>query len=267
MFDFRYHALSLVAVFLALAIGILLGASIGVAPVEEADTRLRSNLQADVQNARESSREAQAEADARERLIEATFPMLAGGRLNGRDVAIVSAGDLPDELDQAVREAVDVAAGAVDSVSVVRLPDDAAVLARAAGGPYAGVSSDDSALEGLARAMGGSLVRGGSLAERLQAALPERFGGALGGADAVIFYRAPPEPSPQRPAAYLARREALERSLVEGLEDTGVPVVAIEGTTTRPSQVPLLRRHGARERGQPGRGRGSAGPRPRARRR
>src|ERR671930_484343 len=36
MFDFRYHALSLVAVFLALAIGILLGATIGDSLVSEA---------------------------------------------------------------------------------------------------------------------------------------------------------------------------------------------------------------------------------------
>ena len=36
MFDFRYHALSLVAVFLALAIGILLGATIGDSLVSDA---------------------------------------------------------------------------------------------------------------------------------------------------------------------------------------------------------------------------------------
>ena len=43
MFDFRYHALSLVAVFLALAIGILLGATIGNSLVSDADKGLRSS--------------------------------------------------------------------------------------------------------------------------------------------------------------------------------------------------------------------------------
>ena len=37
MLDFRYHALSLVAVFLALAIGIVLGVTIGDSLVSEAD--------------------------------------------------------------------------------------------------------------------------------------------------------------------------------------------------------------------------------------
>ncbi len=41
MFDFRYHAISLVAVFLALAIGILLGVTIGDSLVSQADKGLR----------------------------------------------------------------------------------------------------------------------------------------------------------------------------------------------------------------------------------
>jgi copper transport outer membrane protein MctB len=39
--DFRYHALSLVAVFLALGIGIVLGVTVGDSLVSEADQNLR----------------------------------------------------------------------------------------------------------------------------------------------------------------------------------------------------------------------------------
>ena len=51
MLDFRYHALSLVAVFLALAIGIVLGVTVGGSLVSDAERSLRGNLRADVENA------------------------------------------------------------------------------------------------------------------------------------------------------------------------------------------------------------------------
>ena len=51
MLDFRYHALSLVAVFLALAIGIVLGVTIGDSLVSDAERALRGNLRADVEKA------------------------------------------------------------------------------------------------------------------------------------------------------------------------------------------------------------------------
>ena len=43
MFDFRYHALSLVAVFLALGIGILLGSTIGDNLASQANKDLSSS--------------------------------------------------------------------------------------------------------------------------------------------------------------------------------------------------------------------------------
>ena len=44
MLDFRYHALSLVAVFLALGIGIVLGAGLGDSVVSQANRDVRSSL-------------------------------------------------------------------------------------------------------------------------------------------------------------------------------------------------------------------------------
>jgi len=65
MFDFRYHALSLVAVFLALMIGLLLGVAIGDRGlVSGAERNLRGSLRADVRRSRAQS------ADLRSQLIE-----------------------------------------------------------------------------------------------------------------------------------------------------------------------------------------------------
>ena len=56
MFDFRYHALSLVAVFLALGIGIVLGVTIGDSLVSDAEKNIRASLRGDVVDAKGVSR-------------------------------------------------------------------------------------------------------------------------------------------------------------------------------------------------------------------
>ena len=51
MFDFRYHALSLVAVFMALVIGILLGIAIGdKGLISSARTDIEKSLRSDLRN-------------------------------------------------------------------------------------------------------------------------------------------------------------------------------------------------------------------------
>jgi Copper transport outer membrane protein, MctB len=238
VFDFRYHALSLVAVFLALAIGILLGASIGAPPLSDADESVRRQLQRDVERLSEQRAEAAAELKSRDRLIEEAYPRLAGGRLSGAEVAIVASGRLPGEVDREVRDAVEVAGGGVASVTVLDLPAAAGSLASAAGGQYAGIESGDERLQPLLLAVGASVVRGGPLARRLQEELPDRFRGELNGADAVVFYRHPPEEDEAD-----AGRDALEAALIEGLASEDVPIVGVEELSTEPSQIAFYRDH------------------------
>src|SRR3954454_10135386 len=92
MFDFRYHALSLVAVFLALAIGILLGATIGNSLVSDADKGIRSSLHQDVINARNSASQAQGQLSQRDKIISSSLPMLVQGELSGQRIASVATG-------------------------------------------------------------------------------------------------------------------------------------------------------------------------------
>ncbi|MDX6684158.1 MAG: Copper transport outer membrane protein MctB, partial [Baekduia sp.] len=60
MLDFRYHALSLVAVFLALAIGIVLGVTIGNSLLTDAERSLRGDLRANVTDAHAEAAKAKA---------------------------------------------------------------------------------------------------------------------------------------------------------------------------------------------------------------
>src|SRR5258705_1693207 len=98
MLDFRYHALSLVAVFLALAIGIVLGVTIGDSLVSDAERALRGNLRADVERAHADANKAHGELAGRDRMLDQIYPALATARLGGERVAVVSWGPLPNNV-------------------------------------------------------------------------------------------------------------------------------------------------------------------------
>src|SRR2546430_15073265 len=119
MFDFRYHALSLVAVFLALGIGILLGSTIGDNLASQANKDLSSSLRGDLLKARQDARDASSNVSQRDRLIQAAFPRIIGGRLRGKTIAIVATGKLPQELESDVRKTVSDAGGPIDSVAKI----------------------------------------------------------------------------------------------------------------------------------------------------
>ena len=92
MIDFRYHLVSLVSVFLALAIGVVLGAgplrdTIG-ATLEDQVQALRQ----DKVNLQEAVTSRDALLERRESFVEAVAPELLRGRLAGAQVAV---GGLP----------------------------------------------------------------------------------------------------------------------------------------------------------------------------
>src|SRR5919201_2707465 len=147
MFDFRYHALSLVAVFLALAIGILLGATIGNSLVSDADKGIRSSLHQDVINARNAANQAQSQLSQRDKNISSSPPMLVQGELSGQRIAIVATGSLPSSIESEVRQTVETAGGAVDSVSVFDVSGQLDSIEQVAGAS----GKDPAVVEGLAR--------------------------------------------------------------------------------------------------------------------
>jgi len=76
VFDFRYHAVSLVAVLVALVAGVLLGVAIGDAGlVSSAEKSVRESLRGDVDSAREQRRETQRNLDAERRYSTAAYPL------------------------------------------------------------------------------------------------------------------------------------------------------------------------------------------------
>jgi hypothetical protein len=230
MLDFRYHALSIVAVFLALGIGILLGTTIGDQLVSEANRDLSSSLRGDVVKARRESRSARDTLAEREAFIGAAFEHVAGDALRGRNVAIISSGELPDEVENGVRDAVQDAEGGVASVSEVVAPPELPELGDAVGGRFASVRANDPLAAALGRRIGRALAGGGSLASRLADRFPERFRGDFPRVDAVAYYRDPDRDTGED-------GERFEQGLIDGLRAGRDPVVGVEVLETEPSQV------------------------------
>ena len=222
MVDFRSHALSLVAVFLALGIGIVLGVTIGDSLVSDADQNLRDSLRDDVTEAREQARDEQALAAKRDEVIDATSQQVADGRLRGISVGVIAIGELPGEISDSVEEAIDMSGGDLERTAVLDPPN----------GPEA---RSPRRQRRLGRRIGRLVEHGGS-SPALRGDQERRFSGSYrGSVEAVVVYRdPPPEPEDDETARDLELREAFEDGLFEGLRDN---VVGVEETGTDPSQI------------------------------
>ena len=242
MVDFRYHALSLVAVFLALGIGVVLGVTVGDSLVSDADQNLRESLRDDVTEAREDARNQADLASGREDAIEELMPLAVRGDLRGRRVALVASGELPAEIEDAFEEAVDLGGGTVHSKTVLAAPDELEELGR-----YVPASrslrarivprEDDTDAARLGSRVGRAIVLGERRLRRLRDELPQRFQGRYRGpAEGVVVYRHPPPEAGAENEDEAQLRETFDAGLMEGLS-FGEPLVGVETAGTDPSQV------------------------------
>ncbi|MEA2423709.1 MAG: hypothetical protein QOH13_119 [Thermoleophilaceae bacterium] len=241
MLDFRYHALSLVAVFLALAIGIVLGVTIGNSLLTDAERSLRGDLRANVTDAHAEAAKAKADLVGRDRMLDQVYPRLVKGRLGGVRVALVSWGPLPNGVESGVRDAIRQGGGRLDSISVFDKPLSS--LKAALGNVDFGVTTaDDASLKSLGQSLAEAVVAGGDLTKTLRQQSPDAFAGRFRRADAVAFYEAP-KPTDGSDDAGVKERDddrarTIEAALVDELEKRTINVAGVEQTTTDPSQIP-----------------------------
>src|SRR3954449_7368938 len=135
MFDFRYHALSLVAVLVALGIGLLLGVAVGDKElVSSAQTDLAHGLRKDLDHARGESKDLRRQLNQRQVFEDQAFPALAEGQLAGQRVGLLFMGGASRQLYDNVRDAVVAAGGDLRFTAGVREPPDLGGLASRASG-------------------------------------------------------------------------------------------------------------------------------------
>ncbi|HEV2791370.1 MAG TPA: copper transporter, partial [Solirubrobacterales bacterium] len=125
----RYHASSLVAVFLALAIGILIGAEFGGDALNSTRKDLEHSLVGNLQDARSQADELGEELNRSDEFAESVYPVLTRDRLEGRRIGIVALGGLPSEITGEVEEALAPTGARLVGVGVVREPVDVSGLA------------------------------------------------------------------------------------------------------------------------------------------
>ena len=90
MIDFRYHVVSIVAVFLALAIGIVLGSTELQGPAYNILNQTTAKLQGDLDQARTQLSGSQAQASADEAYAQAVEPAVLRDLLSGQRLLIVT---------------------------------------------------------------------------------------------------------------------------------------------------------------------------------
>ena len=236
----RYHAASLAAVFLALAIGILIGAGLGGNVLNDTEESLRKSLESDLSDARSQSDDLRAALERQREFAARAYPALVGDRLAGQRVGVIALGDLPGGLSDDIEQALDPTGADFGQISVVRTPPDVDALAdELKGTAYAKLAKDPAALEALGRKLGRQLATGGGgLVERTRGVVLARSSGEEQPLARVILVRAPdgdlkPEES--------AQRDALEAGIVEGVRRSGLTSVAVETSDADESSVPFFK--------------------------
>jgi hypothetical protein len=243
----RYHAASLAAVFIALAIGILIGVGLGHKVVSGTTKNLEQSLKSDLASARGRADDLQGQLNRQNEFEQQAFPTLAGRVLRGDRIAVIALGALPDDIKGDVQEVVgpDSPTGAaLAEVAVVREPPDLSAISAAApkGSEGSKVTRDRTALTSVAKRMGRALVFGGPTFKRFRGAMLDQVSGRPGGIDGVIVIRQQPTDMAQHQASETA---TLESGIMAGLKGTQAPVAGAERTDTQPSSISFFTSNGA----------------------
>jgi hypothetical protein len=244
----RYHAASLAAVFLALAIGILIGVGLGHNVVSGTTRDLEQSLKSDLSAARGRADQLEADLRRHQAFEQEVLPALTGRVLQDAEIAVVAFGGLPEDLKGDVDAIVDPdspTGASLAEVAVVAEPPDVGAIAGAApkGSRGSDVERDRVALATVARRVGRSLLVGGPTYRRYSGSVLEQASGEPGGIDGVIVIRNRPE---NMNAHEAAEADVVESGVLEGLAGDGrVPVVGVERSQSEPSEVGFFTDNGA----------------------
>lgn len=119
MIDFRYHIVSIIAVFLALGIGVLVGTTVVNEAIVAQQSQLLRQLDERVKEEKAGRRSAEDELALWNTFSREGTRFILGDRLAGRNVAFVTAEGVPDEVVDGVVAALRRAGANVPAVVVM----------------------------------------------------------------------------------------------------------------------------------------------------
>ena len=256
MFGLRYHVASLAAVFLALAVGILLGVALS-GKISEADEALERNqiqdLEQDLQAANERADSAARRGESAQELLEEAYPALMEGRLEDTDVAVVFLGPVDQTVHADVERALrDAGSGIPVRVVALEAPLDVPELQSTLEGDevLAAYAEGGGDFGELGEGLGSELAAGGEtplweairedlVVEQEGSEVPEVEG-------AVVVATWTPETAADGAEPDEASRstQTLLDGLVHGLASSGVPVVGVATTGQARALTELYRDQG-----------------------
>jgi len=231
----RYHAISLVAVFLAIAIGILIGAEFGGDALNNTRKDLERSLTGNLQDARERADELSGKLARSDEFAGSVYPALVRDRLAGRRIGVVAIGDLSGDTSAAIEEALGPTGAHLVGIGVVREPVDLrAISTDLAKTRLADIRRNGETLTAFGTGVGRQIVRGGTLLERVRSHLFSRASGNFGALDGVVVVRDVPE---EMGPVQRSTASELESALMGGIEGTRTPAVGVETSTDETSSV------------------------------
>jgi hypothetical protein len=231
----RYHAVSLVAVFIALAIGILIGAEFGGGTLSNTRKNLERSLVGNLQDARARSDQLNGELSRSTEFAERVYPVLVRDQLDGRRIGLIAIGDLPGNVSDAIEEALQPTGARLVGVGVVREPVDVRALGDdLARTRFADMAKNQDTLSAFGVGVGRQVVRGGTLVERVRGHLFSRASGNFGALDGVIVVRVQPEDMGPKQHTNAG---LLESGLMSGIVATKTPAVGVEDSGEEDSSI------------------------------
>jgi hypothetical protein len=238
----RYHATSLIAVFIALAVGILIGAEFGGDTLTNTRRNLEQSLVGNLQDARSRADELNADLHRSDEFAERVYPALTRERLEGRRFAILALGGLPSPVTDEVEEALAPTGGRLVGVGVVREPVDVNGLAEdLAQTRFSMLRTDSDQLTELGTGLGRQLVVGGDLPDVVRGHLFSRASGNFDGLDGLIVVRDQPE---EMGTIQREKTNQLETALMSGATATRRPAVGVETSSDDSSSISFFQSNG-----------------------
>src|SRR5919201_2401473 len=159
MFDFRYHVVSLFAVFFALVIGILVGVALASHGLRNTE---RARLEDDLRRAQNRADALKAQLDALAQngaaetvFVDRTYKLVMANRLKGKRIAVLFVGSTNGDLRWISRALKDANGGDPLRIRAIEVPIKQNQLAnRLAKRPFLAAYAGNDQLEALGHALG-----------------------------------------------------------------------------------------------------------------
>src|SRR5262249_43422682 len=165
----RYHATSLIAVFIALAVGILIGAEFGGDTLNSTRRDLENSLTGNLQDARNRADDLAGELGRANEFAQHVYPVLVREQLQGRRIGLLAIGGRRGDISASIEDALGPTGGRLVGVGVVREPVDTHSLAGDLSKTrFADIAKNNETLTELGVGIGRQLVLGGNLLDRVR---------------------------------------------------------------------------------------------------